>query len=89
MSFRYACRIGMSAAKIRPQSARSTRASQNAFVKPSSTRITVLAIPPRISAVVRLRKSPRIQGAAYPPAICAPATIAAASPATAYASGSP
>ena len=81
MSFRYAWRIGMSAAKIRPQSARSTRASQNAFVKPSSTRITV-ARPPRISAVVR-RKSPRIQGAAYPPAICAPATIAAASPATA------
>ena len=82
MSFRYAWRMGMSAAKIRPHRTSSTSATQNEPVRPSNPRMSALATAPRMSAVVRFRNSERILGAAKPPRICDPATIAAARPAT-------
>ena len=87
--FRYACRIGISAAKIIPQTTSRRSATQKAFVNPSRASTSELAVVPRISAVVRRSKSARILGARYPPAICEPATMAAARPAIAYASLSP
>ena len=57
---------------------------------PAAERLTAAALfDAQVPAVVRFSNRPRIQGAAYPPAIWAPATAAAASPATAYACESP
>ena len=49
---------------------------------PTTTSVSELRAAIRISADVRRLKSPRIRGAASPPRICAPATIAADRPAT-------
>ena len=89
MSFRYACRTGVPAEATTAQSASSTRATQNPRVNPRTTRITALKMLLRISTVVRLRTRRRMRGASQPPSTSAPATSAAARPATEYARGSP
>ena len=63
--------------------------AQKLSIRPTKSRESALAAAIRISADVRRWKRRRIRGAAIPPRIWAPATIAATIPATWYACGSP
>src|SRR4029453_15508588 len=63
MSFRYAWRMGMFAAKTRPQTTSSASASQNEPTSASSARIPALVSAPRISEGVRFSKSAGIRAA--------------------------
>ena len=56
---------------------------------PMTTSSATLIEAVSISACVRFVKIRRAHGTASPPAICAPATMAAANPAIEYAFGSP
>jgi hypothetical protein len=76
-----ACRSGISIAKTMDQTASSTTATTKLSVTPTRTRSTTLIVPPRSSAWVRREKRRRTRETISPPTICAPATIAAASPA--------
>ena len=61
--FRYACRIGICAAKSIPQTTSRKRATQKLLVTPSVTSTSALAAVPRINGDVRRWKSARILGA--------------------------
>src|SRR5204862_385193 len=69
------------AAPLRPHRTSSPTATQNAVVRPSRASSATSTSRPASRAEVRRRNSSRIRGAAMPPAISAPAMIAAASPA--------
>ena len=79
--FTYAWRIGSVAAPLRPHRTSSPTATQNAVVRPSRASSATSTSRPASRAEVRRRNSSRIRGAAMPPAISAPAMMAAASPA--------
>ena len=64
-------------------------ATQKFLVSPMQARATTPRPAATISACVRRLKTFRICGTSSPPAICAPARMAAASPATPYAVSSP
>jgi hypothetical protein len=87
--FRYACRIGRVAANSRPHTDVSATTGQKLSTAPIRASTITFSTLIAISADVRRRNSQRICGATMPPMICAPATMAAESPAIWYASGSP
>jgi hypothetical protein len=85
----YACRIGIAAANSRPQTTIIASTPQKLSIVPIRPRVTTLSAARTMRPEVRRRKSRRIRGATSPPRICAPAAIAATSPAIWYACGSP
>jgi hypothetical protein len=62
--FRYACRIGIDAAKIKPQTETNARANQNDPVTARRNSTRPLTIVPRIRGDVRRLNRPLIFGAA-------------------------
>ena len=90
MPFRYARRTGSAAASVRLQSTISTTTTQKLATSPISdqqhhTDRGEQRSAPRCGGGTACR----MNGVSSPPTICAPATIAATSPATPYACGSP
>ena len=73
--------MGIEAAKISDQMMTRPITTQKFCRIPIRPRTTTPTVAVAISADVRRRKRPRMRGAASPPRICAPATIAAARPA--------
>src|SRR3989344_7545570 len=75
--FRYACLIGISAAKIMPHKNIKRSANQKLLTRDTKIKIRPVRKTPDNNAVVRRLNNILIRGAAIPPAIFETATIAA------------